>query len=148
MTFTKGRGLLVSICESWRGRAHWEPGKHTCALTIRFLQGPTQRLLPAACSTCSKQERYRNETQGKWNGNNDKEHNEAQNKTVCLYIRKRNIHTKMKKTKWNRRKIANLLHQDSHPKNCKWISLVGGGRWHTYSRVCAMPVLWNWSSYH
>lgn len=66
MRFDKGaRGLAGFYCASWCGRAHWEPGKYTCALTIRFLKGPTQRLLPAACSTCSKQERYRNETQGK-----------------------------------------------------------------------------------
>lgn len=25
-------------------QSRWEPGKHTCALTLRFLKGPTQRL--------------------------------------------------------------------------------------------------------
>lgn len=107
--FYRGERGLVSFYLWGRRRlelapqSRWEPGKHTCALTIRFLKGPTQRLLPAARSTCSKQERYRNETQGKWNGN-DTAHNEGQDKT--MHIRVRNAHIKMKKTEWNRRKTA------------------------------------------
>lgn len=47
-------------------RTWWKPEyKYTRALTIRFLKGPTWLLRPAGASTWSKQERYRNETQGK-----------------------------------------------------------------------------------
>lgn len=37
-----------------------------------------------------------------------------------------------------------LLHGGSHQKDCTLTPVRGsGGRWRTYSQVCAMPVLWD-----
>lgn len=55
----------------WSKRNHWEAGKYTSALT-RGSAGSYMALLPAGCSTWSRQERYRNETWGKRNGNDHK----------------------------------------------------------------------------
>lgn len=86
------RGKTFSQHRTW-----WKPEhKYTRALTIRFLKGPTWLLLPAGSSTWSKQERYRNETQGKWNGNNDKRINEGQN-LIYVYVHYKNCKRKMQR---------------------------------------------------
>lgn len=81
--------MLVLVCKArsaWETvrQSCWEPGKYTCALTLRFLKGPTYRLCQLRAPLGLNKKDTGMKTQGKWNGDSDTEHDEGQDKTLCM----------------------------------------------------------------
>lgn len=100
-----GSGLVASVFEV-KGTTGWLASTQVHLPGVPA--GSYMALLPAGCSTWSRQERYRNETWGKWNGNEWPQRTAWRTTDV---LGGRNAHIKEKK------KMATsnyLLHQVSH----------------------------------
>lgn len=125
----------------WSKRNHWAAGKYTSALT-RGSAGSYMALLPAGCSTWSRQERYRNETWGKRNGNDHK--NSMRDNTWSVEGKECAHKDEEKKAKSNY-----LLYQGSHtppPQKATPMSLVAAVRINAsglLSGLCHAYVTWH-----
>lgn len=139
----RGEGTSWLLRASWCGSAHWEPGKYTCALTIRFLKGPTQRLCQLrAPLALNKKDR-------------GMKHTESEMETMTTNIMKRtgpNCLLIYKEKKYTHRDEENEMKQkEKAVVYCKvltkkikikitFVLLGRDGMRHTYSRACAVPV--------